>query len=146
MALRDSYLYHVLRFLRSGQARTADDLLQLLELERGSRSGRYAFRLKGPRTVEQMEKVLIGLAEIGIVPIGRDDHGFPGEEPRWSNAGGGGGRGGSSASGGGPEGEEGRGLSEVLGHPVLFCLIDESQEALLDAAFGADPTDRQTRE
>ncbi|WAH62359.1 hypothetical protein [Xanthomonas hortorum] len=133
LALRDSYLYHVLRFLRSGQARTAEELLQLLDLERGPQLTGYAFRLKGPRTVERMKEVLIGLAEIGIVPIEHD-------------GGTDGGDGGDGGRAGAEDGEGGRGLSEVLGHAVLFCLADESQDALLDAAFGIDPKDRRTSE
>lgn len=139
MALRDSYLYHVIRFLRSGQARTAEEILLLLEDERRGSSKGYAFGLKGPKTVEAMQEVLNGLADIGILPKGGDDRGFLGADTHRANAAGGGGD--SDGGRNDQDGKGGRGLSEVLGHPVLFCLPNESQDALLDAAFGIGPTE-----
>ncbi|WP_141058910.1 hypothetical protein [Stenotrophomonas rhizophila] len=105
------------------------------------------FLLRGPDTVEQMEEVLAGLKEIGVVPVGRDSDAPPGDEPPWSNSRGGGGEGGDPISPLGPEGGDGGvGLSEVLGHAVLFCLAEDTQQALLDVAFGIEATEEQVRE
>lgn len=130
LALRDSYVYHVLRFLSNGQARSAPELLYLLE------RGRY---LKRPKTIEQMEEILDGIRELGLFPDDSDHAEFSDLDSMNSGDHGGGGGGSSSGGPGEPPAfgsEGGEGLSEVLGHAVLFCLPDESQEELIDAAFG----------
>ena len=95
--------------------------------------------LVGPESLEQMEEVLTGLAEIGVLSIGSDgrisaDNDLP--SPSFD---GGGDEGGTPGGPTGPESGDGggAGLSEILGHSVLFCLSDDAQDALLDAAFSA---------
>jgi len=139
LALRHSYVYHVLKFLRNGQARTALDLLRLLAVERENMRSKEGKNLVGPESLEQMEGVLAGLAEIGVLSIGSDgrissDNDLP--SPSFD---GGGDEGGTPGGPTGPESGDGggAGLSEILGHAVLFCLPDDAQDALLDAAFSA---------
>jgi len=141
LALRHSYVYHVLRFLKSGEATTANDLLRLLAEERENMRLTEGRNLVGPQTVEQMETVLAELADIGVVPVSRDDEVSSGSEPPspmvQSDDGGEGGEGDGPTGPIGPEnGAGGVGLAEILGHSVLFCLSDDAQDALLDAAFG----------
>lgn len=148
MALRHSYVYHILKFLRSGQARTAYDLLRLLAEERENLRLKEGKHLVGPETPEQMEEVLNGLGELGVLPVGRDNDGSFDKEPPSSSSrdSGGGGEGGEPGGPFGPEaGDGGAGLSEVLGHAVLFCLPDDAQDALLDAAFSAGPSEEGVR-
>ena len=138
MALEDTYLFHILRFIRDGRARTVYDLVELLDGVRRQMAARKR-GLAGPTTVREMEQVLAGLAELGVLPLPGDDGGPPDREPP-SRPRDGGGDGGDDGGAGGPVGPEsgqgGEGLSEVLEHPVLFCLSDDAQEARIDAAFG----------
>lgn len=143
LALRHSYVYHVLKFLRNGQARTANDLLRLIEMERENMRLEEGKWLAGPKTVEEMEQVLAGLKEIGAVPIGGDNDVSPDDDPPLSSFHGEGGDGGSPGGPASPEGGDGgAGLSEILGHAVLFCLSDDAQEALLDTALSLRPLDQ----
>lgn len=119
------------------------DLLQLLALEREHMRSKEGKHLAGPETVEQMEEVLAGLEEIGAVHIGRDDGVSLDNDPPLSTlygTSGGGGEGGESGGPIGPEGDDGgAGLSEILGHAVLFCLSEGAQDALIEAAFNTGP-------
>ena len=138
MALEHSYLFHVLKFVLSGQASTAHDLLRLLSNARESMRSASGYTLAGPRNVEDMERVLSGLEEIGALSD-RDRHAATGDDrpPPYRGDSGGDGDGGDPGGPAGPGGlGGGRGLAEVLGHPVLFCLPEDAQDALLDSAFG----------
>lgn len=146
MALRHSYLYHVLKFLGDGRARTVYDLVQLLAAEREDMWLKEEKKLAGPETVGQMEQVLAGLEEIGVVPIRGDNDDPPDTGPPSSNSRDGGGEGDEPGGPIGPEaGDGGAGLSEVLGHAVLFCLSEDTQDALLDTAFSTGPSEEGAR-
>lgn len=95
--------------------------------------------LVGPERLEQMEEVLAGLAEIGVLSIGSDGRILPDNDLPSPSFDGGGDEGGTPGGPTGPQSGDGggAGLSEILGHSVLFCLSDDAQDALLDAAFSA---------
>lgn len=158
MAAQDSYVFLILKYLGDlGQSRNAEQILDYLHTARFNRQNDDSFTLAVPRDLRSLESNLLSLEEIGVLrkhqnlngptswslsamPVdgyggngGRRDERSGGEDP----GGGGGGVGG--AGGDTPGGEGGGGLSEVLGHPVLFCLSEEVQDQLLKEALGIQP-------
>jgi hypothetical protein len=162
MAAEDSYIFHALKLLSASKRRrrTAEEILSYLDLWKADRAG---FRRRSPYvpdSADDLEDVLSSLEKFGVVRSSKDWDSprvwefaaTPAQpEPRQPNGGGGsgdGGRGDGGGSGGagapGGEGGGGAGLSEVLGHPVLFCLSDAQQDQLLMEALGLPPDDGNT--
>lgn len=167
MAAEDSYIFHALQFLSaSKRRRTAKEILDYLHQLKDERAGFLRRSRYVPDSEEDLENVLLSLEKFGVVKsgVGRSNNylysprvweigATPAQrEPRQPDGGGGngdGGRGdgggGGDAGGPGAEGDGGgAGLSEVLGHPVLFCLSDAQQDRLLMEALGLPPDDGNT--
>jgi hypothetical protein len=140
MAAEDSYIFHALQFLAASERRrTAEEILAHLNLWRADRAGLRRRLLYVPDSASDLEDVLLGLEQFGVVRSSKDW-----DSPRvWGRGGGGDGGGGADAGVPGGEGGDGggAGLSEVLGHPVLFCLSDAQQDRLLREALDLPPDD-----
>ena len=158
MAARHSYLFHTLKHLsESPKPQTVEQILDYLATVRGFLKRYESFELGGPQEPAEMEDVLLKLAEIGVLRAeGGRDEGIlwtlaappidgagdrrAGNDRNADGPGGGGGGGGGGGPGGDtPDGQGGVGLSEVLAHPVLFCLSEDVQERLLMQALGLPP-------
>lgn len=155
MAARNSYAFQILKCLREAdRSLRLGDILEYLNRQEDDLFG--SFVRWGPPREDQLAEYLQSLAEIGVV---RAETGHEGER-LWTLAaspfdggnglnrdregggrgeGGGGDGGGDGPGGNTPDGEGGGGLSEVLAHPVLFCLTEVDQDQLLLAALGLLP-------
>lgn len=151
MAARNTYIYHLLRVLReTGRSLNEHEVLNYLVQQ--NRALSLAFNRSGEPSTEKIKEYLLALEELGVVrsveregttgwmlAVEGTDRG--GRDNRDGIGGGrGGGEGGGGTGGNLPGGEGGGGLSEVLAHPVLFCLDEEHQDRLLRAALGILPT------
>ena len=125
MAAKHSYVFHLLSYLRDGEPRSNRDIDRYLE---GAR--------RQPRNLEEVLNSLRGIGVLGTVDRGVTRQWFSMAAHRQGD-GGGGSTGGppNRRAGAGGDGEGGVGLGEVLAHPVLLCLPEDAQYALLDAAF-----------
>ena len=156
MAAEDSYIFHALQFLSaSKRRRTAEDILDHLNLGKDGRAGFRRRLANVPASPDDLEDVLLSLEQFGVVRSSKDWDSprvwelaaTPAQrEPGRGGGDGGRGDGGGGGGAGGPGGEDGgggggAGLSEVLGHPVLFCLSDTQQDQLLLEALGLPPPD-----
>lgn len=143
MAAQDSYVFLILKYLGdSGQPRNAEQILDYLDTERFNRQRDDSFTLAGPQDTMSLENALRSLEGIGVLRAHQDLN----DRTSWSLSampvdGYGGGGGGVGGAGGNTPGDEegGGGLSEVLGHSVLFCLSEKDQDDLLREALGIQP-------
>lgn len=159
MAARHSYIFLILEYLRERRIPgSMEDIFDSLLQAKSTLRFTEGLTLQVPNDLGALQEVLSRLTEIGVlraheggggrkswslateVATGERENN-PAAEGVGGESGGGGGRGGGRGGpgGDGPEGQGGGGLSEVLAHPVLFCMAEEDQDELLLAALGLAP-------
>jgi len=152
MAVEQSYVYQILRFLADVRRPcSVDEIFYMIDSWR--LEGGYRIAPKSPASVQA---ALVRLAEIGVIRS-NDEQMFwsltaPHAEPeaptdQGRRGDGNGNDGGGRNPVGGPDGQDGggggAGLSEVLSHPVLFCMAEAEQANLIEAALGLLPEGAQ---
>lgn len=135
----NSYVFRVLAFLSaSPRPRSTSEIRLELANWANGRPNRFI-----PESLDGLNEAMQSLETIGAV------YGVQGQAPEelgWAFAGIRKERGGNDG-GGGNDGNAtppddnggGKGLSEVLSHPVLFCLPEQDQDTLLSSALGLLP-------
>ena len=169
MAAEDSYIFQTLKFLLDTKRPcNAEEILEYLNKWKNKRELGFRRNLRVPLTGADLEdEVLTSLESFGVVSFSKDwdsprvwrlvaspaesnevrrGSGIDDLERRDRDGnipgvldGGGGGVGGAGDGGTPGDEEGGDGLSEVLAHPVLFCLSEKDQDQLLMKALGIQP-------
>jgi len=154
MAVEDSYVFRTLEFLATtqGRTRTEDVWADLTAWQaRGGLRQDGLFWRSIPESEEKMATALERLKDVRVVLANKDDKQWElvsgrnereevnviaEDEGPFDGGRGDGGDGGGDNGAGGQEGGGGAGLSEVLSHPVLFCMSEADQNNLIEAALG----------